>query len=300
MRTDGPIGIALLGQGRMGVPMACRLVAAGHQVTVWNRTARKCAVAAEAGARTANTPAEAVRGADLVITMVRDAAAVSSVLFGTDGAETGIAPGGVVIEMSTIGPDPLAELRRRLRPDIGLVDAPVVGSVAQATAGQLQILVGGVDADVSRCEAVLAVLGPVTRLGPLGSGAAAKLVANAVNIASFAVIAEVYALGDRLGVPADTTLELLSRSAVGPFVERIRERIGNQSFPTQFALGLAEKDLALALSAGADPAGVIGAARQRLTAAVRDGLGERDISAVIEDVRSRRTGSGTDDTRGSQ
>lgn len=297
--TDQPARIALLGQGRMGVPMARRLLAAGHPVTVWNRTGDKCAPAVEAGARQAGTPAEAARDADLVITMVRDAAAVEAVLFGADGAASTLAPGAVVIEMSTIGPEPVADLRRRLRPEVGLVDAPVVGSVPQATAGQLQILVGGPEEEVARCADVLSVLGSPTRLGPLGAGAAAKLVANAVTISTFAVIGEVLALGDALGVPEGTTLELLSRSAVGAFLERIRERIGNESFPTQFALGLAEKDLTLALASGVDPAGVLGAAQRRFAAAVGDGLGERDISVVIEDIRSRKAGSGADETGGS-
>jgi 3-hydroxyisobutyrate dehydrogenase len=277
--------IAFLGQGRMGGPMARRLVAAGHQVTVWNRTAAKCGPAAEAGARTAGTPAEAVRGADLTITMVRDADAVTAALFDVDGAGPEIAPGGIVVEMSTVGPAAVADLRGRLRADIGLVDAPVVGSVPQAMAGQLQILVGGGDADVARCAGAFAALGTATRLGPRGSGAAAKLVANAVTITSFAVIGEVLALSDRLGIDEGTALELLGKSALGPLVERIRERIGNEAFPTQFALGLAEKDVALALSAGADPAGVIAATGQRLAAAVRRGLSDRDVSAVIDETR---------------
>lgn len=299
MSTNGRTRIALLGQGRMGVPMAHRLLAAGHQVTVWNRTSDKCASAAEAGARTAATPAEAVRDAELVITMLRDAPAVEAALFGADQAAAAIAPGSVLAEMSTIGPEAVADLRRRLPSEVRLVDAPVMGSVPQATAGQLQILVGGAEEDVARCSEAFAALGTATRIGPLGAGAAAKLVANAANMATFTLVGEVLALGDRLGVPEDTALQLLSRSAVGTFIERFRERIGNPSFPTQFALALAEKDLALAVQAGLDPAGVIGAARQHLAAAAADGLGDRDISAVIADIRSRKTGSGPEETRGS-
>jgi 3-hydroxyisobutyrate dehydrogenase len=289
--------VAFLGQGRMGAPMARRLVAAGHQVTVWNRTPDKCTPAVEMGARPAQTPAEAVRVANWVITMLRDLPAVEAVLFGADGASPGIAPGGIVIEMSTIGADAVAEVRRRLRPDLGMLDAPVVGSVAQATAGELRILVGGAPADLERCADVLAALGSVTRLGPLGSGAAAKLVANAVTITSFALLADALALGDRLGMTTEATLNLLGMTSLGSLVERVRERVGNEAFPTQFALGLAEKDLMLARSAGADPSGVVAAAQLRLAAAVRAGLGERDISALIDDVRSRTANGGIDERR---
>ncbi|RCG27287.1 NAD(P)-dependent oxidoreductase [Sphaerisporangium album] len=285
--------IAFLGQGRMGVPMARRLVDAGHRVTVWNRTPEKCAWAADAGAHIAGTPAEAARDADLVITMLRDADAVGGVLLGEKGAGQDMAPGTVVLEMSTIGPDAVTELRDRLRPGIRLVDAPVVGSLPQATAGKLRILVGGEEADVSRCADVLAVLGSVTHLGPLGSGAAGKLVANMITITSFTMIAEALALGDRLGLTTEDTLGLLGTSAVGPFVERIRDRIGDDEFPTQFSLGLAEKDLALILAAGADPSGLVAAARRHLSAAVHSGLSERDISVVIEEVRSRTASSVT-------
>lgn len=280
--------ITFLGQGRMGVPMARRLADAGYQLTIWNRTREKCAWAAAADVRVADTPAEAAQGADLVITMVRDADAVAEVLFGEQGAARELAPDTLVVEMSTIGPAAVGELRRRLRPDIRLVDAPVVGSVPQATAGNLQILVGGTDADIARCGDVLAVLGSVTHLGTLCSGAAGKLIVNMITITSFAVIGEALALGDRLDLTTERTLGLLGMTAMDSFVERIRDRIGNDEFPTYFALGLAEKDLALVLDvADATASRIVAAARDYLAAAVQGGLDERDVSRVIEEVRSR-------------
>ncbi|CCH30835.1 NAD(P)-dependent oxidoreductase [Actinosynnema sp. NPDC047251] len=276
--------IALLGQGRMGVPMAVRLVAAGHPTTVWNRTPDKCATAGERGARVADSPADAVRDADVVITMLRDADAVDAVL--SDDTVAALRPDVVLLEMSTIGPDAVRALRERLRADVVLLDAPVVGSIPQATAGELRILVGGAESDVERCADVLAVLGSADRVGDLGAGAAAKLVANLVTISAFAVIGESLALGDRLGLTDDRVLDLLAKSAIGGFSERVRGRLGTTP-PAQFGLGLAEKDLALVLAAGADPAGVAGAAHQNFADAVAAGLAGHDISAVVADMRSR-------------
>ncbi len=279
--------IAFLGQGRMGVPMAGRLVAAGHRTTMWNRTKEKCAAAAEQGAAVAGTAAEAVRGAEVVVTMLRDADAVHDVLFGDGGAAAEFAPGTLLLEMSTIGPAAVADLRAGLRADVVLVDAPVVGSIPQATTGKLRILTGGDEADVARAADVFAALGTVEHMGRLGMGAGAKLIANLVTITTFSVIGESLALGDRVGLTTEQTLDLLARSAIGGFVERVRGRFGAEDVPAGFGLGLAEKDLALAVAAGADPAGIAGAAHRNFADAVTNGLSEHDISAVVADLRSR-------------
>lgn len=291
--------VAFLGQGHMGVPMASRLLAAGHQTTVWNRTGERCVAAAAHGARVAGTASDAVRGADVVITMLRDAAAVGAVLFEDQKAADALTPGAVLLEMSTIGPDAVRSLRDRLPAQVALIDAPVVGSVPQATAGQLRILAGGAEADLARVADVLAALGSVERMGDLGAGAGAKLVANLVTITAFALVGESLALGDRVGLSIDQTLELLARSAIGDFVTRIRGRFGTDPAPTtQFGLGLAEKDLALALAAGADPAGIVGAAHRGFLHAATAGLSGNDISAVVASMRSRAHTLATTETRG--
>ncbi|MFI7129950.1 Rid family hydrolase [Nonomuraea sp. NPDC050153] len=138
--------IAFLGQGRMGVPMARRLTRAGHKVTTWRRGSGVSA-------------AEAVDGADLVVTMLSDPAAVREVL---TAALPGLRPGTTVVEMSTIGPEAVRELRALLPAEVGLVDAPVLGSVGPAADGTLTVLAGG---DVSGCREVLSVFGSVRELG---------------------------------------------------------------------------------------------------------------------------------------
>ena len=196
--------------------------------------------------------------------------------------------------MSTIGPTALAGLRAKLRPSVHLVDAPVKGSVPAATAGELEIYLGGDDADAAACAEPLGVLGHVTHVGPLGTGAAVKLLVNCVTITSFALVGEVLALADRLGVGTPAALDALAGTAIAPLVGRIRARLADPDAPTEFALYLAEKDLTLALdhsavdrgagdggvagggaAGGGTGGGVIGGAHELLVAAQRDGLTPR-------------------------
>src|SRR5690348_11240867 len=132
--------IAFLGLGRMGTPMATRLLAAGHELTVWNRTAARAEPLVAAGAKPAATVAEAVRDADVVITMLADPAAVADV---ADQFADALRPGTVLIDMSSIGPDAVKALRERIPDSVSLIDAPVMGSVDAAADGKLIILAGG-------------------------------------------------------------------------------------------------------------------------------------------------------------
>src|SRR5690606_27935015 len=279
--------IAFLGLGHVGGPMARRLLAAGHDLTVWNRTAAKAAPLAGAGAAVAGTPAEAVAGRDLVVTMLADGAAVEDVLLGPGGAAPALAPGTVIADMSTIGPDAAGRVRRRLPEGVAFVDAPVSGSVPQAEAGELVILAGGTEADVARCAGALEALGRVRHVGPPGAGAALKLVLNGVLVAHFAVLGEALAVADRLGV--DTGLALDALSALSPQAGRLKESTPDET--PRFTLGLAAKDLRLALNeartAEAHAGGVLSAVQARVDAALAAGLAGRDLTALAEHTRSR-------------
>ncbi|MEU8802165.1 NAD(P)-binding domain-containing protein [Spirillospora sp. NPDC048819] len=272
--------IAFLGLGRMGVPMAGRLLAAGHDLTVWNRTPARAAPPAGAGAAVRDTPAEAVAGRELVITMLTDADAVEDVLFGPGGAVPALEPGAVITDMSTIGPDAVRRIRSRLPEGAGYVDAPVSGSVPQAEAGELVIFAGGTDTDLARCTGPLESLGRVRHVGPPGSGAALKLVVNGVLVANVAVLGEALAAADRLGVDTDLVLDALSR--LSPQARRLKESTAGD--PPRFTLALAAKDLALALD-GAHPPGVFSAARARVDAALNDGLADHDLIALADHTR---------------
>ncbi|MFC4906191.1 NAD(P)-dependent oxidoreductase [Actinomadura gamaensis] len=284
----------------MGATMAGRLLAAGHELTVWNRTPERAAPLVERGATAAATPAEAVAGRELVISMFTDAAAVLGVLPGA-----GVEPGTLVVEMSTIGPDAVRDLRERLPEGVALVDAPVLGSVPQAEAGELVIVAGGSEEDLDRAAKVLGVLGTVRHIGPSGRGAAAKLVVNGGLVAAFGAVAEGVRLAARLGIDRETALELLSRTL--PQAERVRTR--RPDAPVTFTVGLADKDLGLVLdvlaadttalaadttvsatASGADAsalaAGVFAAARAHTAAAVERGLGGSDITVLVPSEES--------------
>ncbi|MBW8482172.1 NAD(P)-dependent oxidoreductase [Actinomadura parmotrematis] len=256
--------IAFLGLGAMGAPMARRLVEAGHDVTVWNRTAAKAAPLRAAGAAVADGPAAAVRGAAVVVTMLSDPDAVRAV---ADAVVPALDAGTVWIEMSSIGPDAVRELAGRLPAGVRLVDAPVMGSVDMAAAGRLAILAGG---DLDGTEKVLAELGTVRACGGVGAGAALKLVLIGAVIGGVAVVAEALAVADALGVDAATAREALLAGPMGGPAKR--------AFATgsHFTVALAAKDVALATAAADLP--VLSAVHGALTA--RPELAGRDLSAI--------------------
>lgn len=270
----------------MGSLMAARLLAAGHDLTVWNRTAARTAPLTTAGAHTADTPAKAVGNAELVITMLTGPEAVNDVFLGNGGAAEGLASGTLVVEMSTIGPAAVAALRERLPNDVRLVDAPVKGSLPAAKSGELGIFAGGSKDDISAAAAVLATLGTVKHVGPLGAGASVKLLVNIILGASFVMVGEALALADELGLDSELALTALEGTVVSPLIPRVRAKLSEPG-PTQFSLALAEKDLRLVLEAGGIPDGVVAGAQERLASAMRDGLGNSDISAVLGHLRAK-------------
>ena len=123
--------------------MARRVLDAGYDLTVWNRTPGRVQPLLAAGAAGGRTPAEAAAGADIVLTMLATPRAVEEVIFGPDGAAEGIKPQACLVEMSTIGPQAVMALRERLPAEVGLVDAPVMGSVGPAASGQADRARGG-------------------------------------------------------------------------------------------------------------------------------------------------------------
>jgi 3-hydroxyisobutyrate dehydrogenase-like beta-hydroxyacid dehydrogenase len=282
--------IAFCGLGRMGAPMAARLLDAGHALTVWNRTPDRAGPVVEQGASLAASPAEAASGAEIVITMLADGPALDEVVFGRHGVAGGLAGGATLVEMSTVGPDAVRALAGRLPEGVDVLDAPVLGSVPQATEGTLKIFVGGEAAVVERCRPVLEALGTPRHLGALGAGAAMKLVANSTLGALMGGLAEALALADALGLDEGPVLDILGESAIGVTVKGKRGLVESGVYEANFKLGLAAKDLRLVTTA-AEEAGVelrlAPAARAWLEEADAAGLGDLDYSAVIAQVRGR-------------
>jgi 3-hydroxyisobutyrate dehydrogenase len=225
----------------MGAPIARRLLAAGHVVTVWNRTSSRTDPVAEAGAHASASPAEAVVDAEVVITMLTDAAAIDAVLFGPGGAAPVLRAGTCVVQMSTIGPDEVRDLAQRLPDGVDLVDAPVGGSVAAAEAGTLLVLAGGENAALNRAAPILEVLGTLRRCGDAGDGAALKLVLNTALVTAMAALADTVAVADAVKVDRQTALNALTTGPLGGAVKRAT------ATGASFSFALAGKDLDLAL-----------------------------------------------------
>ncbi|HEV8016451.1 MAG TPA: NAD(P)-dependent oxidoreductase [Stellaceae bacterium] len=190
--------IAFLGIGLMGAPMAERLVAAGHDITVWNRTAAKAT--AIAGARVAPSPATAAAAADVLITMLENGPAVEAVLFADGGGAAALKRGALVIDMSS-SPPPLARdhAQRFAARGIGYLDAPVSGGVVGARAGTLAIMAGGDAQDFARAQPIFACLGRANRVGPAGSGQLAKCCNQAIVAITIGAVAEALLLAAASG-----------------------------------------------------------------------------------------------------
>ena len=276
--------LAFLGLGMMGTPMATRLLAAGHDLTVWNRTAEKAGPLAELGATVAPTPAHAAEGVDTAITMLTDPAALEQVVFGADGLAAALAPDQMLIDMSTVGPDAVRSVAARLPRGVPLVDAPVRGSVPEATAGRLAIYVGADHDDFQRVEPILAPLGTLYHVGGLAAGAATKMVVNSTLGAAMAAFGEALALGQTLGVDRAALLDVLAESPIGSTVRAKRANVESGRYPPNFKLSLALKDLLL-VNQVADRAGrhlkLAPATRDWLERAAQAGDGDLDFSSVI-------------------
>jgi 3-hydroxyisobutyrate dehydrogenase/2-hydroxy-3-oxopropionate reductase len=285
--------VAFVGLGHMGSRMARRLLDAGHELVVWNRTPVKMEPLVAAGAKPAQSPAEAARQAEVVITMVADPAALQGVTDGPEGIATAIPPTSTFIEMSTVGPAAVARLAATLPEGTGSLDAPVLGSLGEAESGSLKIFVGGPDPLVERWMPLLSTLGSPLHVGPLGAGAAAKLVANTTLLGALGLLGETMALGQGLALPRDAAFEVLAQTPLAAQAERRRPAIESGEYPARFSLSLARKDADLILEA-ATGSGVelrlVAAARAWLADAESGGWGDRDYTAVLAWIleRSRR------------
>jgi 3-hydroxyisobutyrate dehydrogenase-like beta-hydroxyacid dehydrogenase len=283
--------IAFLGLGNMGAPMANRLIAAGHHVTVWNRTPRRSEQLASAGATIAASPADAAAGVEFAITMVATPEALDDVVFGSEGLAAGLSSGQMLVDMSTVGPEAFRSAAARLPDGVAAVDAPVRGSIQEATAGRLHVYVGATDQQFERARPVLEVLGDVHHVGGAGSGAAMKLVVNTTLTASIVAFGEALALARTLGLDQGPVLDVLADSPIGSTVRAKRANVEAGRYPPNFKLSLAAKDTRLAVDA-ADRAGVslptAETVNRRLDEAEQQGAGDLDFSAVVAIILGRQ------------
>jgi 3-hydroxyisobutyrate dehydrogenase-like beta-hydroxyacid dehydrogenase len=240
--------VAFLGLGIMGRPMAANLVKAGHEVTVWNRTPGKTVE----GARLAASPAEAAGAADVVWICVSDTAAVHSVLFGENGAESALREGMTVVDSSTISPArTLAIVARLAEKGVEHIDAPVTGSKIGAESAQLIFIAGGEEASIAKVQPLFQAMGKLVKhMGGHAMGQAAKLAMNLQIAMIYEGFAEALSLATKLGVAPEKLVDLIQSSMVrsgvidykAPFVLK-------RDYSPNFPLRLMHKDIHLTLDA---------------------------------------------------
>lgn len=284
---SGMTSLAVIGLGAMGARFAGRFLEAGHEVVVWNRTPEKAEELVSRGASAATSPAEAARNAEAVVTVVSDPEALRAVTEGPDGIAAGANASTTVIEMSTVGPRAVRWLETALPPGVGLLDAPVLGSLSEVESGTLLVFVGGPRRLVERWIPLFGTLGSVFVAGPLGSGAAAKLVANASLVGTLALLGETIALADRLGLGRRLTMDILAKTPLGLASKRRREQLETDTYPLRFRLALARKDAELIQEAAAEAhadARVLEAAATWFADAEEAGLGDEDYSTVLRRI----------------
>jgi 3-hydroxyisobutyrate dehydrogenase len=253
--------IAFLGLGMMGSGMAGCLLRAGHDVTVWNRSADKAAALVEAGATAAATPAEAARECDAAFSMIADDPASDTCWFGDEGALSVLRPGAFVIECSTISHGQSSKLAEAAAVQgLRYIDCPVNGPPAMAAKGELTLLVGAVQNDLDAARPWLEVISAsILHFGPAGTGTAYKLINNLLGAVHVAATAEAAHLARKLGLDVDTTVAAIESGPVGsPHTRRmIRPMLeGRPADSFGLAIGLREKDarycLAMAEGKGLD------------------------------------------------
>ncbi|WP_127530578.1 NAD(P)-dependent oxidoreductase [Paenibacillus kobensis] len=280
--------VGFIGLGTMGYAMAANLLRKGFDVTVYNRTAAKAEELRALGASVAGTPADAVRGRNVVVTMVSNDDSIRDVYDGEQGVFAGVAPGTVIVDSSTISP----ELARRLADDAAgrgaiFLDAPVTGSKPAAEAGMLVFMVGGSADAAASIEPVLLAMGRrVIPMGPNGSGAVAKLAHNTIVGINTAALMEGFAIAASGGIDGASFLELVqSGGGASKAAELKGPKLLSEDFSVQFALELMLKDLRLS-SVLSDKLGVptplLEASKSLYQAGNAAGHGSLDLSAVAK------------------
>jgi 3-hydroxyisobutyrate dehydrogenase len=279
--------IALLGLGAMGQRMARRLLEAGHELTVWNRSPAAAEPLVRAGARPATTPRQAADGAELVWSMVYDDAASQRVwLADADGAAAALARDAIAVESSTLGAEWVSQLAAHFAAaGTAFVDAPVAGSRVQAEAGQLIFMAGGMADVVDRLRPVLAALGSaVHHVGPVGSGAWLKLVVNTLFATQVAAMAEQLGVLRKAGIEASGALAALRAMPVtSPAAAGAASLMLARNFSPQAPVDLIAKDLGYALRSGQQLGAdmpLTAAVQARLQAAQAAGFGADNVVAL--------------------
>jgi 3-hydroxyisobutyrate dehydrogenase-like beta-hydroxyacid dehydrogenase len=280
--------IGYVGLGAMGSQMADRLMAKGHTVTGYNRTKSKTDWLVKKGMAFGETPRAVCQATDFVFVMVTNSASLEAVANGPDGLLAGLAPGKVIIDMSTVSPAVAAKVREK---GADMVDAPVSGSIVTLQQGKVSVMVGGTKATFDKIKPILDDVGPkVTHVGENGLALVMKIASNLSLCVQMLAFSEGVLLAEKSGIPRATAVDVLTHSVIaspmvvyrGPFVLEMPAE-------AWFNVNMMQKDMMLALELGRQvdvPLPTTAVANEYLTAARAMGLVEEDFATVFKVLAS--------------
>jgi 3-hydroxyisobutyrate dehydrogenase-like beta-hydroxyacid dehydrogenase len=285
------MNIAVLGIGMMGFPMARRLCEAGHTVHAWNRSREKAERLAPFGATVHAEAADAVRGADIVICLLENGSVVGEVLFAS-GVAPALAPGALVIDMSSIQPGEAREHAARLEAmGIAHLDAPVSGGTLGAEQGTLAIMAGGEPAAFERAQAIFKVLGRATQVGPHGTGQLAKLANQMIVGITIGAVAEALLLCEKGGASMAKVKEAISGGFADSRILQVHgQRMVDRDFAPRARMTVQRKDLRNALATAEDigfDAPITQLFEGLYNAGIEHGLSELDHAGLFVELANR-------------
>ncbi|HWT34083.1 MAG TPA: 2-hydroxy-3-oxopropionate reductase [Microbacterium sp.] len=280
--------VAFIGLGIMGLPMAKNLVKAGYAVTGYNRSQPAIDTLVEAGGQGATSIADAVKDADVVITMVPDSPDVAAVVQGPEGVFANAKAGALWIDNSSIRPDVAKDLAAEaVAAGFGAIDAPVSGGEQGAIDGVLSIMVGGSESDFAKAEPVLNAIGKtIVHVGPSGAGQTVKAANQLIVAVNIQALAEAVVFLEAFGVDTDAALKVLGGGLAGSKVlDQKGQKMLDRDFAPGFRLALHNKDLGI-VTAAARQAGITvplgSAVAQLVTSLVARGDGGLDHSGLFK------------------
>jgi len=288
--------VAFVGLGIMGSRMAAKVLAVGHELTVYNRTENKAQPLLSAGATWAASAAEAVREAEVVLTMLAHPEAVTDMALDEQGFLAGMHAGSLWIDSSTVNPPFSKRMARAAKArEVRFLDAPVAGSKHQAEAAQLVFFIGGDETDLSRAGPLFEAMGTkVVHAGEHGAGTSLKMVVNHLLGTSMAAFAEGLVLGEALGLPQSLLLDVLVGGPVAPpYLAGKREKLESNAYAPELPLKWMHKDMhmvALTAYEGGVPAPLANLAKECYQDAVRARLDDLDFSCLYAHLKGKANG----------
>lgn len=285
--------IAYLGMGTMGRGMAANLLRAGYPVTVWNRTPGRCAALVERGARQADSVADAVMDADVIMYCLSDDAAVEDLLWGNGNLLSLVRAGQTVVDMTTVHPDTARKTAAAYAAKgVRFLEAPVFGSKNEAANAGLWIVVGGERSLYEELLPILEALSETTHyMGGIGMGASMKLVGNLIVASQLEALGEALILATKAGLDPEDVLGVLHVTDFRcPIFDGVGPALIRRDFETHFALKLMLKDANLIARFAQDlnvPIPASAAIRENIKAAVNRGWGEQNASALIRNLEEQ-------------